>query len=126
VRRAAGVVGSGHSVILDATFSERRWRDAVARLAGEAGAGFAFVETRCADTQILRKRLGERRHAASISDATDEQLAGSERRFEPLAAGEPGPRLTIDTGSAPAGAVDEALRGLQRIGIVTARDRCAS
>ena len=76
---AAIVIDAGRSVILDATFSSGRWRDAAAQVARDRGARFALVEARCADRDILRARLASRRHAASVSDATDELLAGMER-----------------------------------------------
>jgi uncharacterized protein len=126
ISRAAAVVGARRSVILDATFSTRRWRDAAAQLARAAGARFALVETRCPDRDLLRQRLSRRRDAASVSDATDAQLAEIERRFEPFGPLDPGPHLPVDTGGTPAAALAEALTSLGRIGIFAARDRCAS
>ena len=123
---AATVVDSGRSVILDATFSTGRWRDAAAQVARDRGARFALVEARCADRGILRARLASRRHAASVSDATDEQLAGMEHSFEPFAAADGAPHVPIDTAAAPDAAVAVALAALRPIGIVPAADRCVS
>ena len=121
---AAVVVAAGRSVILDATFSTGRWRDAAAQVARDRGARFALVEARCADRDILRARLASRRHAASVSDATDEQLAGMEQSFEPFAGG--APHVPIDTSTSPDAAVAMALAGLRPLGVVPAADRCAS
>ena len=107
-------------------FRPRRWRDAAAQVARDHGARFALVEARCADREVLRARLAARRHAASVSDATDEQLAAMERSFEPFAAADGAPHFPIDTASAPDAAVALALAALRRIGVVPAAERRAS
>jgi len=123
---AATVVDAGRSVILDATFSTGRWRDAAAQVARDRGARFVLVEARCADRDILRARLASRRHAASVSDATDEQLAGMADKFEPFAAAGGAPHVAIDTAAPPDAAVAMALAALRPLGVVPAADRCAS
>ena len=123
---AATVIDAGRSVILDATFSSARWRDAAAQVARDRGARFALVEARCADRDILRARLASRRHAASVSDATDELLAGMEHSFEAFAAVGGTPHVPIDTSASPDAAVAVALAGLRPLGVVPAADRCAS
>ncbi len=123
---AAVVIDAGRSVILDATFSSGRWRDAAAQVARDRGARFALVEARCADRGILRARLASRRHAASVSDATDDLLAAMERSFEPFAAVGGAPHVPIDTSASPDAAVAMALAGLRPLGVVPAADRCAS
>ncbi len=58
---------------------------------------------------LLRARLAARRRTASVSDATDAELDELLRRYEPIASADPGPRLSLDTGSEPAVTVERAL-----------------
>jgi aminoglycoside phosphotransferase family enzyme/predicted kinase len=124
--RAKLVLASGRGVILDATFSARRWREAAAGLARDAGARFAHVEASCADRGVLRARLAARRSALSISDATDVELDELIGRYEPVAGDEPGPHLVVDTAGSPAEALGVALRSLEAVGVWPARLRRAS
>jgi aminoglycoside phosphotransferase family enzyme/predicted kinase len=128
LRRGGEVLAARRGVILDATFSTHRWRTAAFDLARAAGARFVLVETRCADRDRLRARLAARRHAASVSDATDDQLDELLRRYEPLTSADPGPRLSIDTDSDPdfAPALERALVALRAVDVLPARERLAS
>jgi predicted kinase len=123
LRRAGQVLASGRGVILDATFQARRWRRAAAELARAAGARFAHVETRCADPEVLRARLIERRTKPSISDATDAQLDEISSSYEPVGPDEPSPRIAVDTAREPQPALASALDQLGRAGVVTADAR---
>jgi aminoglycoside phosphotransferase family enzyme/predicted kinase len=124
--RARRVLESGRGVILDATFLERRRRAAAAELARSAGARFAFLEARCADSAILRARLAARRGRPSASDATDAELDQIQRRQEPFAPDEAGPLASIDTSGEPARAITSALRALAEASIRPAAARRAS
>jgi aminoglycoside phosphotransferase family enzyme/predicted kinase len=126
LQRARLVLESGRGVVLDATFSARRWRVAAANLAGAAGADFAQIETCCGDQTALRARLAERRSTPSVSDATDRELDDILLRYEPFAPGEPGPRFAIDTSRDPAFARATALNMLGVAGIFPAGARRAS
>jgi hypothetical protein len=117
LRRAGVVVGSRRGVILDATFSTHRWRQAAAALAREAGARFVFIEASCPDRQLLRARLARRRHVPSVSDATDADLDRLARAYQPPDTDDPGPRLIVDTGTTPATAEHEALDKLRGQGV---------
>ena len=113
-------------MILDATFSARRWRKAAAALAENAGAGFVFVEATCPDRQTLRARLAARRSGPSVSDATDAVLDEIERRYEPASPEEVAARLQIDTRPAPDVALAALTARLRDRGIVPAIERKAS
>jgi len=125
LERAQRVLESGRGVILDATFLERRWREAAAALARAARARFVYVEA-SADRAVLRARLAARRSQASVSDATDAELDAIARRQEPFAAGEAGPHVPIDTGGAASAALEAALRALNAAGVDRAAARRAS
>jgi aminoglycoside phosphotransferase family enzyme/predicted kinase len=120
LRRAGQVLASGRGVILDATFQARRWRRAAAELASAAGARFAHVETSCAEGEVLRARLNERRTRPSVSDATDAELEKLEGSYEPVEPDEPGPRVAVDTAGEPELAVASALDQLGRVGVRSA------
>lgn len=68
LRRAEIVLQSGRGVILDATFSDRRWRERVRELATTHRAPFLFVEATCDET-TLRDRVRARATGPSESDA---------------------------------------------------------
>src|SRR5581483_11210015 len=89
-RSAAGVLESGRGAILDATFSELRWRWLAAETARARNAEFVFLEATCADRARLRERLAARRRGGSVSDATDQLLDSFLRDFQPISANDPG------------------------------------
>ena len=51
-----------------------RRREEAAALARATGAALVFIETRCADREVLEARLAARRGRPSVSDATDAEL----------------------------------------------------
>jgi predicted kinase len=120
LRRAGQVLASGRGVILDATFHARRWRLAAAELARTAGVRFAHVETRCADRQLLRARLAERRTKPAVSDATDAELEKITGLYEPLESDEPGPLIAVETGGDPERALASAMDQLAAAGVLPA------
>jgi predicted kinase len=133
-RRAGRVLGAGRSVILDATFSKRRWRWTAAALAEACGADLVVLEARCTNPDILRRRLRDRETAASLSDAGLSELEPLQRAYEPPAndlggpgrSAEPAPALVVETSGPPEAAATEAVLGLRRLGILPARERAAS
>lgn len=64
----------GHSVVLDATFSQRRWRDEVRQLAGDLDTNLIIMECSC-DEETIRKRLSDRENELIISDARLQHLS---------------------------------------------------
>ncbi|TVP84898.1 MAG: aminoglycoside phosphotransferase [Thioalkalivibrio sp.] len=86
---AGRLLGSGHLVIVDATFMKREQRRPFRELARDHDAGFAIVHC-SADIETLRERLVERRRGAG--DASDADIAVMERQrsaVEPPGADEP-------------------------------------
>jgi aminoglycoside phosphotransferase family enzyme/predicted kinase len=80
-RRAEVIVGAGHGVILDATFSGPHNRALARAVARQAGRPFRLVELDC-DDQTLRRRLGERVTGFSESDARPDLLASFRRGYQ--------------------------------------------
>ncbi|MEJ2716456.1 MAG: AAA family ATPase [Deltaproteobacteria bacterium] len=74
----------GQSVVLDASFSRRRYRDLAHELARRKQAQFLILECTCPD-EIVRRRLEERAGKRDEpSDATWEIFREHKERFEPI------------------------------------------
>ncbi len=90
----------GHSVILDATFSKRKWRDEAMRLSGDLDTNIIFVECVC-KPETIRKRLGQRdgqgKGSSNLSDARLEHFPQISKDFEPLFELKSQIHLTVDT-----------------------------
>ncbi len=89
-------IQSGRSIILDATYSASTYREKVLQLADEYPAETLFVEC-TADEAVLRSRLRQREHAASVSDARLAHFDTLKSRFEPLTDIPPDRHIRIDT-----------------------------
>ena len=98
----------GHSVILDATFSKRKWRDEAMRLSKDLDTNIIFVECVC-KPETIRKRLGQRDGmgnglgegqgdgSSNLSDARLEHFPQISKDFEPLFELNSQIHLTVDT-----------------------------
>jgi aminoglycoside phosphotransferase family enzyme/predicted kinase len=122
LRRAGQVLEAGRGVLVDASFSSRRWRGDAAAVARGAGATFVLVEAR-APADVLRARLAARRAGASISDAREDLLDAFMREYEPIAADEQPVTITVDTSTTAEASARAALRGLASAGVVPAAQR---
>ncbi|MEJ5366324.1 MAG: AAA family ATPase [Desulfosoma sp.] len=71
------------SVVLDATFAERKWREEALRLAQDHDAAFIIVECRCS-RETLEKRLAARNGRPTLSDARLHHLPHFLKEYEPL------------------------------------------
>ena len=104
LRRAAGELAAGRSVVLDAAFPRRALRSEARALAARCGARFRLVECRAGDA--VRARLAARAAAAGV--ALERWLAlcdAFEAQREPPVELPAAERLELDTsGPAEAGA----------------------
>ncbi|MHC1726605.1 MAG: AAA family ATPase [Syntrophobacteraceae bacterium] len=72
----------GRSVIVDATFSLRKWREEALRLAADTDASILFIEC-CASKEVIAERVGRRgSEAGGGSDARLMNLSGLLDEFE--------------------------------------------
>jgi aminoglycoside phosphotransferase family enzyme/predicted kinase len=92
-RRAALVLSSGRSVVLDATFRTPKDRQRARRLAAEQGARSLFIEATC-DEATLRRRLRERAQGPAESDADERVLDRLLDSFVPPTEMDPAELLT--------------------------------
>jgi aminoglycoside phosphotransferase family enzyme/predicted kinase len=74
---------AGQSVILDATYSRRKWRDEVRVLASDLDTNLVFVECLCKE-ETIRSRLKQRERESSLSDARLEHLTQMLANFDPV------------------------------------------
>jgi uncharacterized protein len=73
----------GQSVILDATYSRRRWREEVVQLASDLDSNLIVVECDC-EPETIRSRLKERENQTGLSDARLQHLPKFISHFEPI------------------------------------------
>ena len=93
---AQGELKKGCSVVLDATFSKRKWREEAVRLAGDLDATVLFIE--CASSPgVLLERLGRREGKPAKSDARPLHLPRLLEEFEDLDELSAERRIRIDT-----------------------------
>ncbi len=74
---------AGESIMLDATFSRRKWREAARLLAHDLDANLICVECICR-RETLRKRLKARKKGSGLSDARLMHLPKMTAEFEPV------------------------------------------
>jgi len=110
-RRGDGWLRQGLNVLLDATFLAVGERDAAAKLAQDAGAGFWVVEIACPDPEI-RRRLRQRAAAGSVSDADVRVYEEQLKSFDPvrISAGAPIQHIIIKESSDPMAAARTVIR----------------
>ena len=99
----------GRSVILDATFTRRKWREEAVRLALDADSNILFFECTSANETLLA-RLGRRRSREdSLSDARPEHLPGLRVEFESMDELAPEQHATVSTESEIESSLNEIL-----------------
>ncbi len=99
LRRAAVVLASGRSVIVEASFRSRALRARARALAVDRGVPFRLVECRAA-AEVCRERLRARARGASVSDGRLEIFDDFVARWEPIDELPPDEHLVIDTAQA--------------------------
>jgi aminoglycoside phosphotransferase family enzyme/predicted kinase len=87
---------SGRSVILDATYGRRHWRDGVRQLASDMDAGLIFAEC-VSPLETLRRRLARRDRSPGLSDARLGHLSRLSAEFEALTDIPQAMRVSVDT-----------------------------
>ena len=95
-RRARSVLQSRRPVVIDASFRARAHREAVRRLARDAGVPFLFIECR-APVDTCRERLSQRDQEPSVSDARTAILDDFVAHWEPVDELELPGYLSLDT-----------------------------
>jgi aminoglycoside phosphotransferase family enzyme/predicted kinase len=99
---------SGHSVVLDATYARRRWRQEARQLAEDVDVNLLYVECYCSEA-TMHQRLAQRQVAPSVSDARPEHLSDFLDRFEALAEVSEDSLVRVDTDKPVSAAFAEVL-----------------
>ena len=81
--RAQEKLKKGRSVILDATFAHRKWRDDAHQLAADLDTNIIFAECVC-NSETLRTRLKKRETETGLSDARLQHFPQLLEDFEPI------------------------------------------
>jgi len=100
----------GHSVILDATFAQKKWRQEARQLAADLDVDILFVECCCA-VETIQRRLDNREQQTAVSDARAQHLPDFLDHFEPLEELQPEHHLRINTDAPPGMAFAAVLAG---------------
>jgi uncharacterized protein len=108
LRRAAVIVRSGRSAIIDASFRARAQREAARDRAAALGCDFTFVEC-TAPEALCRQRLRERARGPSTSDGRADIFDDFARSYEPVRELSGAQHARVDT-SAAAPEVSAQLR----------------
>jgi uncharacterized protein len=94
----------GRSVILDATYAQRVWREEVVRLASDMDSNLIFVECVC-KSETIQSRLKEREKFPGLSDARIQHLPQIINHFEPITEVDPHTHVKVKT----EGSIDETF-----------------
>jgi uncharacterized protein len=113
LRRAAIVLESGRSVVLDASFRSTASRNAARDLARRHRAPFVLIECR-APLDVCRARLAERARGPSESDGRAQIFEQFVAQYEPIDGLPAGEHLVVDTG----GSLQNALSALRSGGLL--------
>jgi len=110
----------GRSVIVDASFVRRRYRQQARQLAGETGAQFVCVEFRASESAVRRRLARRLREGRDPSDARWEIYVAQKRTFERPSEVPPERHVVVDTArplQAEARAVLAALRRISPLSL---------
>jgi len=100
---------AGRSVIADATFSRRKWRQEATRLAADANAGVVVIHCRCDEPTICRRLERRDTDGSDLSAARIAHWPGLRAEFEPVTEVGPHSLVEVDTAGAADLAVCQAL-----------------
>jgi aminoglycoside phosphotransferase family enzyme/predicted kinase len=87
----------GRSVVLDATFSQRHWREEMVRLAEDLDTSVLFFECVASEKTMLARAGRRRTGEDDQSDARPEHIAGLQTQFEKITELRPELHAVIDT-----------------------------
>jgi aminoglycoside phosphotransferase family enzyme/predicted kinase len=104
---AKGIMASGDSVVLDASFIRKEERLRAKQLAEDAKSDFLIVETVLPE-DVVKKRLARRLKSGSVSDGRWEIFLPQKERFEPVNEVAEEQHIIADTSSP----IDGLIRGL--------------
>jgi len=112
--RAARLLRSGQSVVLDGSFGSERDRQAAANIAREAGAAIVLVHLRAPESVIYERLAARAATRESESDAGPEVFEAVRTRFESPQGWAPSELLELDASGGLMRTADLAIAGLRQ------------
>jgi predicted kinase len=104
-------------VILDASFSKRRWRDMLAERSAGAGFNVVFIQTTAPEDVIQKRLIKREKEGTSVSDAGPGMLEKFTADFEEPDELRPGALFEADTDADPEEILSRLLRAMITAGI---------
>jgi predicted kinase len=111
---AESVLAAGYSVVVDATFIKRAYRDTFIELANRLGIPVLILDCVADDQELERRILHRSVDRKDASEATLEVLHAQQQGQEPLTADESRYVVRIDTGQMDIDAVEAAVKSRLR------------
>jgi aminoglycoside phosphotransferase family enzyme/predicted kinase len=112
--RAFGLLISGRSVILDASFQKQLDRQRAWDLAKKANADFLLIECLCAEEEIRRRLAHRAVEKNEPSDGRWELFAGQKKEYQKVEGFSAGHHLSLNTEPPPEDCLGRILRHLLR------------
>jgi hypothetical protein len=124
-QNAVHCVKQGRSLILDATFSRRLYRDRLRERFERLGIPYDFVEAQASDEVVKERLAGRDRKPDEVSDARLEDFEALSRSYEPPTELSAHQLLAVGTGSPTESTVINVLKGLVSLRMArSVRDSC--
>jgi len=114
LERARLALAEGRSLIVDATFAQRRHRQRVRELAQKMGARFLCLECRAGEEAIRQRLEGRLRTGRDASDARWETYEAQKQVFQPVTELPADEHMVVDCDRSLAQCLEEARRELER------------
>jgi aminoglycoside phosphotransferase family enzyme/predicted kinase len=117
ISRGEDALEKHNTVILDASFSKRRWRDMLAERSAGAGFNVVFIQTTAPEDVIQKRLIKREKEGTSVSDAGPGMLEKFTADFEEPDELRPGALFEADTDADPEEILSRLLRAMITAGI---------
>ncbi len=95
------LLGYGFTVIVDATFIKKKWRQMMRHLADSHNVPFMILDFQVAENELLRRIVQRSKEQDAISDATETVLRHQLANADPLGEAEIADSLVVASGTTP-------------------------
>ncbi|WP_027370652.1 AAA family ATPase [Desulfovermiculus halophilus] len=112
VDRGREMLNQGESVILDASFSRREYRNYAFDAAKELNAGCVLVECVCPDPVLIQRLRQRNAQGTDPSDGRPSLLSAQKRDFEPVAVSKSCRHVVVDTSEKLPAVQEKALQAV--------------
>ncbi|MBI4229163.1 MAG: AAA family ATPase [Deltaproteobacteria bacterium] len=109
----------GNSVIIDSSFSKRKYRESVIKEASTLGIPFFFIQTKASDKAVRERLLKREKTGKAISDARLEIFKSFKEHFEQPDEIPKDRHIVVNTARIPEEVLTESLKGIIRVRAVS-------